>query len=128
MDNNEKIELLRQAHEQGFVSDDDFSSRLAELTCESDDNINADSKLADIADKAKNLVTKVWESELVNDATDETKKLAKKALQSDMAADMATGAAGGAVIASVVPLVGTATGAVVGAALGAYKNFTKKNN
>lgn len=97
-----EIEELKQAHDQGFLTDDDFVSRMS-LLSPPENSLTGDSTL-----------------------TDEVEDLAKRVLKSDMATDMASGAVAGAVIASVVPLVGTGLGAVLGASFGAYKNFTKK--
>lgn len=118
MDINEKIEMLKNAHEQGFLSTEDFESRLALLS----------STIKEVATttKTEQFVGRVLQSNTLNEAAGEAKQLVKRALQTDMAADVATGAAGGAIIASVVPLIGTGAGAVVGAAFGAYKNLTKK--
>lgn len=102
MNKAKPIEELIQAYQQGFLSEQDYNARLAQLSDISDDETGANSTLLD-----------------------ESGQLIKQALKSDMAADMAKGAAGGAVIASVVPLVGTLTGAAVGAAFGAFKNLTK---
>ncbi|GAB6141665.1 hypothetical protein JCM14076_23940 [Methylosoma difficile] len=99
-----KIDELRNAHAQGFLSDEDFANRLSFLT--SADNRNQQPENT---------------SSLSSEATD----LAKRLMKSDMATDMAAGAVGGAVIASVIPILGTGTGAIVGAAVGAFKNFTK---
>jgi hypothetical protein len=113
---SEKIEVLRNAHEQGFLSDEDFEKKLALLT----------NNETGIIDGAGQFVERALQSEMANDIADGSKSLVKQALQSEMAVDMATAAAAGAVIASVVPLIGTGAGAIAGAAFGAYKNFTKK--
>ena len=109
------LEELTHAHDNGFLSDEDFSKRVAEL-----------SQNTGFVDSAMQLADEALNSELANDVVDGSKSLVREALKSELAVDMATGAAAGAVIASVVPLVGTGAGAVVGAAIGAYKNFTKK--
>lgn len=122
MDINEKIEMLKNAHEQGFLSNEDFESRLALLAS----TIKEAATTTIVLDKKDQFVDRVLQSNTLNEAAGEAKQLVKRALQTDMAADIATGAAGGAIIASVVPLIGTGAGAVVGAAFGAYKHLTKK--
>lgn len=118
---SEKIEMLKNAYAQGFLSKEDFDSRLAALSAAAKEVVNTTTM-----DKTGQFVERVMESTTLNEAAGEARKMVKRALQTDMAADVATGAAGGAIIASVVPIIGTGAGAVVGAAFGAYKHLTKK--
>lgn len=121
MNINEKMTMLKNAYAQGFISKEDFESRLASLSTAAKEVVNTTTM-----DKAGQFVERVMESNALNEAAGEARQMMKRALQTDMAADMATGAAGGAIIASVVPIIGTGAGAVVGAAFGAYKHLTKK--
>lgn len=116
MEISKKIEELKNAHEQGFLSDEDFEKKLALLTTND----------PDIIAETGQFIERALQSDMAVDIADGSKSLVKKALQSDMAADVATAAAAGAVIASVVPFIGTGAGAIAGAAIGVYKNLTKK--
>lgn len=111
-----KIEDLKHAHDNGFLSDADFESRMAALSAQDTGMLGSAVQLAEQA----------LNSETAADLAEGTKSMVKNALKTELAADMATGAAAGAVIASVVPLIGTGAGAIAGAAFGAYKNFIKK--
>jgi len=116
METSKKIEELKNAHEQGFLSDEDLEKKLALLTTNE----------PNIITEAGQFVERALQSETAANIANSSKSLVREALKSEMAVDMATGAAAGAVIASVVPLIGTGAGAIAGAAFGAYKNFTKK--